>query len=250
MIWSDARPLVRTALSLSLLLPAAATGACDPGGGSTSNGTDATSDPTAATSTEGSSSDATATTGGTTGATTAGTGATTAGTTGAEEQFCKLGTTGDSTGSDAPWLEVINDGEPLADGQPLTLICGFQGSFMFEVRPYVGGYEPDSDYSDLDVTLEIAGYPEAPDGHLWQLNDYGTFIGCEDSDTDYSTYVTYTYTIQLLLDDEIPDKAVLDGVGATLTVVMNTPDQQTVEVSADLVISAVEDPMWEFCAGY
>ncbi len=235
---------VQTGTRIGSLLALAATLACDPGGGSTSGETDGTSSTTGETSAA--TSDA-STTGGSVTGTSAGTTEGTA-TTGEEPQLCEFGTTGDSGGSEEPWLEVLNEGEPIADGQSLVLVCGFQGLFMFELRPYVGGYEPDSDYSDLDVTLEIAGYPENPQGHVWQDN-YGTFIGCEESDT-YSTYVTYTYTIQIILDDEIPDKAVLDGVPAKLTVGMNTPDQQTVEVSADLVISAVEDEMWMFCAGY
>ncbi len=246
---SPARPSlirpVRMGTRIASGLALAVTLGCDPGGGSTSGETDGMSSTTGETTEA--ASDA-STTGASTGETSAGSTEGTTATTGEEPQFCELGTTGDSGGSEEPWIELLNDDEPIADGQPLVLVCGFQGSFMFELRPYVGGYEPDSEYSDLDVTLEIAGYPEQPEGHLWQ-NNYGTFIGCEDSDT-YSTYVTYTYTIQIILDDEIPDKSVLDGVPATLTVVMNTPDQQTAEVSADLVISAVEDDMWMFCEGY
>jgi hypothetical protein len=168
--------------------------------------------------------------------------------TGGEPSYCKFGTTGDSSGATEPWLEVLNNGVPIMDGQTLLLQCGFQGLFMFEVWPYVGGYAPVSDYSHLSVTLEIGAYEGNPNGHLWQRGDYQTFIGCEDPDSSYEG--GHTYSIQMIPDDEIIDKSVLNGVPATLTVVMNTPNEGSVEVSAELVIEAIKDDGWMFCEGY
>ncbi|MCA9688498.1 MAG: hypothetical protein R3A51_05645 [Nannocystaceae bacterium] len=164
------------------------------------------------------------------------------------EEYCELGTTGGSSGAETPWIEVTNEGAPLMDGQTLRLQCGFQGFFMFEVHPYVGGFEPDMEYSDLEVALDIEGYNNDPDGHFWSRDSYGTFIGCEDPDYSYSG--SYTYTVQMIPDDELPDKTVLDGLPAHLEITLHTPDDQSASISAELVVQAVDDGSWEFCLGY
>ena len=154
----------------------------------------------------------------------------------AEEQHCNLGTTGDSGGAEGPWLELYNGSAPLADGQTLGLVLGGQGFCMFELPVYVGGYEPTSEYSDLDVTLDIEGLTSGADGHTISYQGYQTFIGCEDPRAaQYDGFELYVKTVQLIAEDWSDEQ--LEGKSARLSVTMNTPAGERVTVAADLVIA-------------
>ncbi len=153
----------------------------------------------------------------------------------APEQHCNLGTTGDSGGAEGPWLEVYNQSAPLADGQTLNLVLGGQGFCMFELETYVGGYEPQSEYSELDVTLEIEGLEGPAGAPTISYEGYQTFIGCEDPRADEYGFDLYVKTIQLITEEWTDEQ--LEGKSARLSVTMNTPAGERVSVAADLVIA-------------
>lgn len=153
---------------------------------------------------------------------------------------CGLGTTGDSGGSEAPWIEVYNGESALADGQAIELIFGGQGSCMFELQPYVGGFIPESDYSEIEVTLDIEGVAPGPGGHFYSFT-HSTFLGCEDPDRALPGGADpYPSTIQMIVDET----ALVDGNIGHIEFTLQTPDGRSAAVAADVTIKT------SGCSGY
>ncbi len=240
-------------LTLALLAPACAgddtsTSATSAGTGSTATtaATAASSDATTGTSAETSAGTSTATTdatttGSTTGTSAATTGTSTSGTTGAE--ICHFGGTGESGGSQSPWLEVYHGGMPLQDGLVFGLSCGFQGFYMFELDPYFGGFDLDDEFVSFAVTMDVEGYNLNPDGHFYSIADLTLYIGCDIFDGQ-------SYFLPILPPDGIPDLLVLDGLPATVSVALH-PDGggDDVVVAAAVTLKVAPDDSWQIC-GY
>ena len=221
--------------------------ACSGGPGDTSASTTAAS---ASTSSAATSDETTATTTAATSEATAATESTattsttsTTSTTGLE--LCNFGTTNNSTGSDQPWIELRHRGEPLDPGGTLSLECGFQGSFMFEIVPTFGGFTPAEEYVYFDLWLDIDGHNDNPDGHFYSTGSAPIFVGCME-DTYYDG--GFASSFQLILFDRISDFAALDGLPAHFHLEF-TGDGQPVVVDLDLTVAATPDEQWQFC-GY
>ena len=165
------------------------------------------------------------------------TSATAATTTGFE--LCNFGTSGGSGGAPGPWLELYAYGELLVDGATLSLICGGQGTFMFEVRPKFGGFTPASEFVTFDVTLDIDGHA-GPTGHFSSTTPE-IFVACSDEPYDF-----YIDTFQMLVFDDLASIAELDGLPGHLRVSF-TADGETITSDIDLTIDAAPSPNWEFC---
>lgn len=240
LILSFMRPGLHLVTPLSLALVA-----CSGGTTGTTASTGATSSSASASATTDDATSTTAATTTTTAATTTAstTAASTTGTTGLE--LCHFGTTGNSTGSDQPWIELYNRGEALEAGGALQLECGFQGSFMFEVVPYFGGFTPTDEYVYFDLWLDVDGHNDNPDGHFYSNETAPIFVGCME-DTYYDG--GFAGTFQVLLFDRISDFAALDGLPAHLHLEFSG-DGQPVVVDLDLVVSAAPTEDWQFC-GY
>jgi hypothetical protein len=91
-------------------------------------------------------------------------------------EFCGL-----SEGPAEPWFTLKQFGVELEQGSDLAVECGFQGSFMIEVDPDLGGFIPDSEYVTFKVTLDVEGFNSGPDGHF-ATGDFDIFVGCCDED--------------------------------------------------------------------
>src|SRR5690606_12668502 len=132
-------------------------------------------------------------------------------------------------------------------GDDLAVECGFQGFFMIEINPDLGGFIPFSDYVSFDVTLDVEGFNVDPEGHF-AASQFNIFVGC----CEYEYYGCYyqTYTLQLFPPDSIPDLTVIHGAPAQLTVTMSNPGAP-VEQTLELQMWALEDNQeWEFCSYY
>ena len=225
---------------LLLLTPALLALACSGDDGAS---TTASTSAAATTSTSG---DATGS--GTTSASTTGTGtaATTGTGTGATTglELCHFGTTGDSTGGDAPWLELYHLGEPLLDGGVLHLVCGGQGIFMFEVTPFLGGFMPTEDYVHFEVALDIEGHNDGPEGHFYAATPYDILVGCVEDYYDFGGATSF----QMVVFDEIANLTDLDGLPGHLHVGYSA-DGMSVEIDLDLTINTMPSEDWLFC-GY
>ncbi|MEZ4448942.1 MAG: hypothetical protein R3B09_05620 [Nannocystaceae bacterium] len=237
---------MRPGLILSSALPLALA-ACSGDSGSSTGG-ETTASTTAATATDSTDSTTASTTDAsstatTTATTTSTTAESTTSTTGVE--LCNFGTTGDSMGSEQPWIELYNKGVRLADAGVLNLECGFQGSFMFEVVPYFGSFTPADEYVYFNLWLDVDGHNENPDGHFYSNSSAPILVGCGE-ETGYDG--GFANTFQMLLFDLVTDLAALDGLPAHLHVDF-VGDGVPVVVDLDLTLSVTPTDEWQFC-GY
>ena len=168
--------------------------------------------------------------------------ATTSPTTGATSE----GTTGDLAycygwgGPDGePHLELQNNGVPVVEGGELTLECGGQGLFMFGLYPTFGGFTPASDSLIFDVLVDVPGHNTAPGGHFYS-SSYSYYIGCED-------LIGGTFGVVPILPPDSDDPLTLDGLPATVKVILQTGDVPvTLDFAVTLAVDA-NDSSFEFC---
>ncbi|WP_146157452.1 hypothetical protein [Enhygromyxa salina] len=156
-----------------------------------------------------------------------------------------------SEGPSEPWFEVYQDQELLGDGSKLAVECGFQGFFMFETDPQLGGFIPDSEDVEFHVELDVEGYNVGASGHF-AVGDFNIYVACCEETYEYSYECYYLQTrFQLFPPDEIEDLSVIHDLPGTLTVTMEGPDGP-VEQVLDVKMWAVEEGenSWEFCEPY
>ncbi|MEZ4381823.1 MAG: hypothetical protein R3A79_10755 [Nannocystaceae bacterium] len=168
------------------------------------------------------------------------------------DELCYFDTSGGSAGADGPWIELYHGGYAehgprVDDGDPLAIVCGFQGAYMFEVSPVLGGFTPKGDYVYFDVWLDVEGHTEGFDGHFWGDDHLGILVGCID-DPYAEDPNLWPITFQILVHDEIDDVVALDGLPAHLHAAFEG-DGMSVVVDYDLTLAAQPDATWEFC-GY
>ncbi|MCA9636909.1 MAG: hypothetical protein KC420_12860, partial [Myxococcales bacterium] len=163
------------------------------------------------------------------------------------DELCYFGTTGNSGGADGPWLELYHQGAALQEGGVLRLECGFQGSYMFEVVPVLGGFTPLGKYVHFEVALDVEGHTEGPLGHFFYALPYDILVGCIE-DPNYDDPSFFPTSFQMQVHDEVANLLALDGLPAHLHVGF-TGDGMSVEIDLDLTISAAPDDSWAFC-GY
>ncbi|MEZ4453592.1 MAG: hypothetical protein R3B09_29320 [Nannocystaceae bacterium] len=156
-------------------------------------------------------------------------------------ELCHFGSTGDSGGSQSPWLEVYNHGIEVADGETVSLECGLQGLFMFALTPYFAGYTPDDEFADFTVVMDVEGYNLNPDGHFYSFDHVSFYMGCEQSDGGVG------YIIPVIPPDTIADPSVLDGLPASITVTLHPDVGDDVTIAAMVTLAAKADSDWEFC---
>lgn len=163
-------------------------------------------------------------------------------------EYCNLGGGDESTGAQGPWLEVWHSNQPIADGMTLTLTCGGQGAWMFQLDPFVGGYEPGDEYIYLGAELDLDGY-DYNMGHFYYQENNSIRVACYE-DSDY--YPTGEGgvpddIITILLPDELEIMPhVLDGVAGSLRVWLEV-DGDVLERAATLTVFA---PMEGEMCGY
>lgn len=139
---------------------------------------------------------------------------------------------------DGPWLELQGeDGEPLAPGGVLGLLCGGQGSWMFPIYPTMGGWEP-SDLLSFSVVVEVEGFA-GPFGPFYDEGAYSYDIGCIEEDTDFGGFSHDCLAVLPPDDTQLP---MIDGAPATVHVELSVDggDPLVIDV-ADLTISAPAD---------
>lgn len=146
----------------------------------------------------------------------------------------------------APWFSLSQFGEPLQSGGDLQVECGFQGFFMIEIDPTVGGFIPDSEHVPFHATLDVEGYNIGPNGHFAEGN-FGIFVGC--CDDYYYGYCYEGYTLRLYPPDMIDDLSVIHGAPAVLTVTMTAGDEP-IEQTFDVNMWAMDEGAWEYCEYY
>jgi hypothetical protein len=192
--------------------------------------------------------------GSTTSGTSAGASATTddetTGTTG--EELCYFGTSAGTAGVEGAWIELhhggYNDhGALVEDGDALPIVCGFQGAYMFELTPVLGGFTPAGDYVYFDVWLDVEGHTEGFGGHFYGDDHLGILVGCID-DPYAEDPNLWPITFQVLVHDEIDDVLALNGLPAHFHAAFEG-DGMSVVVDYDLTLAAQPDATWEFC-GY
>ncbi len=159
------------------------------------------------------------------------------------EQWCGL-----SEGPEQPWFSLAQFGMPLEPGGELAVECGFQGFFMVEIRPTLGGFIPTSDSVNFEVTLDVEGYNQGPNGHF-AVDDFNIYVACCDDDEPYNYDCYYLIkTFQLFPPDSIDDLSVIHGAPAQLEVTMNTP-QGPISQTLDVSMWAMElGDEWQFCS--
>ncbi len=151
-------------------------------------------------------------------------------------------------GPDEPWFSLTQFGATLEQGGDLAVECGFQGFFMIEVSPAIGGFIPESDHVNFQVTLDVEGYNVGPNNHF-AASDFNIFVACcDDSYYDYCYYETSSF--QMFPPDSIADLSDIHGAPAQLEVTMNAtggPVTQTLDVN---MWAMDQDMQWQFCSGY
>ncbi len=209
-------------------------------GGTTAEATSASASDSAST---GSESSGEATTTGTTSEGTTTEGTTTEGTTTGLE-ICHFGSSGGSGGSTDPWLELTHHGTPVEDGVTIGLECGLQGLFMLELVPHFAGFEPEDEFVEISMTVDVDGYNLNPDGHFYSVDKLAFYIGCDVFDGGVGNILA------VIPPDTIEDLTALQGAQGALSVTLY-PDGglDPVTVDATFTVDAQVDEMWEFC-GY
>ncbi len=154
-----------------------------------------------------------------------------------EDQFCGLGGTGGSAGVEGPWLELYHGGAPVEDGVTLTLVCGGQGSWMFQLDPFVGGFVPEGDFVNLAVEMNVAEHNVA-DGHFFKRDAYPVLVGCEEPNDglDGGGGVPKDIIAVLPPDELLGVVHTLDGQSGDVTVTL-TVDDVTIERAAQVTLS-------------
>lgn len=216
-----------TARALIPLLPLIAACRVGPGAddeGSEGSATEATTDTTTATTT----TDTTTTTTDTTGEP-------------PEEEFCGLA----DNGTDEPWFTVYERGMPLEPGGTIYIECGYQGLFMFELEPAIGGVIPEGDSIPFHVELDVEGGFNIGNGGHFASGDFDIFVGCcEDNYYDDCFYQTETFI--LFPPDAIANMEAFHGQQGTLQVTMTGPGAP-IEQTIDVELWSVADESWEIC---
>jgi hypothetical protein len=202
-------------------------------------GTATSTSSTAAQTTATTEDSATQTTDGTATAATTTTTSETTTTTG--EELCHYGSSGDSGGSAAPWLEVEHKGAPVLDGSVLDLECGLQGLFMFELIPYFGGFEPDGEIVTLSIVVDVDGHNINPEGHFYSAADFNFYIGCDVFDGGIA------YILPIIPPDALDDLTQLDGLEADIAVTLHPKDAAPVVVQATAKLRVQPQEGWDFC---
>ncbi|KIG14324.1 hypothetical protein DB30_06926 [Enhygromyxa salina] len=158
------------------------------------------------------------------------------------EDWCGL-----SEGPSEPWFQVYQGQELLGGGSDLRVECGFQGFFMLETDPQLGGFIPESEEVEFHVTLDVEGYNVGPNGHFAE-SDFNIYVACCEETYEYSYECYYLQTrFQLFPPDQIDDLSVIHGLPGTLSVTMQAPEGP-VEQVLDVQMWAVEqNSEWEFC---
>ena len=151
-------------------------------------------------------------------------------------------------GPDEPWFTLAQFGTALESGGDVAVECGFQGFFMIEIAPSLGGFVPTDSSVPFSVTLDVEGFNLGPDGHF-AAGDFNIYVACCEDD-GYGSCYYLTHTFQLFPPDGIPDLSVIHGAPATLTVTMDTVDGQVTQ-ELDVSMWAMEQDMeWQYCGYY
>ncbi|MBK8263176.1 MAG: hypothetical protein IPK80_17770 [Nannocystis sp.] len=166
---------------------------------------------------------------------------TTSETTTTGEELCHYGSSGDSGGSAAPWLEVEHKGAPVSSGSVLDLECGLQGLFMFELVPYFGGFEPDGEIVELSIVVDVDGHNINPEGHFYSAANFNFYIGCDVFDGGIA------YILPIIPPDTFGDVTQLDGLDADITVTLHPKDAAPVVVQAAVKLRVKPQEGWDFC---
>ncbi|MCA9659409.1 MAG: hypothetical protein KC486_13770 [Myxococcales bacterium] len=153
-----------------------------------------------------------------------------------EVMYCGLV---DDPAMEGPWMTATNLGEELVDGADLILECGFQGLYMFEIHPRIGGVSSSNDYLSLNWYLDIEGRNDGPAGHFAARDFEQIFIGCPSNGGPR--------TIQVILDGPLDAITPLDGLPARFYAELDTLDgPRTIDV--DLTIRLFgDDDNWSWC---
>ncbi|KIG12494.1 hypothetical protein DB30_01311 [Enhygromyxa salina] len=152
-----------------------------------------------------------------------------------------------SEGPTEPWFELSQFGDLLTEAGRVEVECGFQGFFMIEIRPELGGFIPDAEDVSFHVTLDVEGYNVGPNGHFAE-SDFDIYVACCEETYEYSYECYYlSTTFQLFPPDQIADLSVIHEQPGQLTVTMQTPEG-SVERELDVQMWALQQNMeWEFC---
>jgi hypothetical protein len=157
------------------------------------------------------------------------------------DQWCGL-----SEGPDEPWFELYQYGKQLGANDPLAVECGFQGFFMVELYPRLGGFVPTGDSVPFSVVLDVDGYNVGPNGHF-AASSFNIYVACCEDTYYYGDCFYLTTSFILFPPDSISDLSVLHELPAQLTVTMTSPDGP-IEQTLDVTMWALEeDQEWEFC---
>jgi hypothetical protein len=152
-------------------------------------------------------------------------------------------------GPDEPWFTLRQAGTQLNNNSDLELECGFQGFFMIEIDPRLGGFVPSGDTVPFSVTLDVDGFNLGPNGHF-ATGSFNIYVACcEPEEYEYDCYYNTT-TFQLFPPDAIVDLSVIHEAPAQLSVTMNTP-LGPVTQQLDVQMWALEQNMnWQYCGYY
>ena len=125
-------------------------------------------------------------------------------------------------------------GQPFVDGVTWPLECGGQGLWMFALYPKMGGWDPGGTWVSFDITVDVEGFNNNPDGHFFSVQEAVYYIGCEVPDGGV------VGVLPVFPPDDLADLSVLDGLPATAHVEIDAGGQ-TLTVDAQTVLSAPKE---------
>ncbi|MFV8754971.1 hypothetical protein ACNOYE_30855 [Nannocystaceae bacterium ST9] len=157
---------------------------------------------------------------------------------------------GMSAGPIDPWFEITQDDTPIGESGEFAIECHPEGGqFQFAFDAELGGFMPVDKLVQFHVIMDVPGFDVGPNGHFAE-KDFEIFIGCCPEDYyQYPIECLYDPKPAILLPNAIMNPGVLDGLPATLTITMHSPEGD-VEQVVDVDIWAMQGPSWEWCGIY
>lgn len=149
---------------------------------------------------------------------------------------------------DGPWLELHGaDGEQLAPGGELGLLCGGQGSWMFPIYPEMGGWEPADALLSFAVVVEVEGFA-GPFGAFFDQPTYAYDIACIEEDTFIGGFSHDCIAVLPPDDTQLP---MIDGAPASVHVELSVDGGEPIVIDvADMTLSAPADVLESGCSPF
>jgi hypothetical protein len=141
------------------------------------------------------------------------------------------------------WLTLAHFGETVTDGLALKVECGPQGAFMINVIPSVGGFDPDSEWIEFDVSLEVPGFNLGPGGMFYGAQAQPYYVGCDEGEPDAHA------ALSILVPDGIFDIETLDRRAARLRITARPFSAPPLMVEYAVTLAAENEGDYFFCYG-